>query len=397
MDENKTLPQETPSVLPEASPPESAVQTDVTESVQSTTEDTAQKSAPEEQASDAPAKSKDAPDKSVSSKESTAQDGDAAAPQKPSNSDFKQKFWEPWLRPVVVLMSICIATSLLLGLTNMFTQPIIDENTKRTADLARSELITAADSFTEMEVPEGHKNATSMYVADNGTGYVIEAYGQGYGGQVPVMIAFDNDGTILGITFLANNETPGLGTKLVTEPWFAQQFIGGPAEVVSSSDIDTLASATISSNAALVAINSAIELFNETVLDSAAPENPAEMLLPGEALTEITLSGEDILPQGYVTDSGNYIIAAKSSGYQSDVTVYVAMDAEGVVLNIYADTSGEAGAATLGADDAFISQFIGISEPMQVDTIAGMSATSGAIKQAISTALDTLAQAKEVA
>ena len=36
-----------------------------------------------------------------------------------------------------------------------------------------------------------------MYAADNGAGYVVTAAAKGYGGDVPVMVAFDADGNIV--------------------------------------------------------------------------------------------------------------------------------------------------------------------------------------------------------
>lgn len=178
---------------------------------------------------------------------------------------FKNRIWTPILSPIVTLAVICIVVSLLLGLTNNITAPMIAANASAAAEQARIELLPEADGFAELPIEVDAPNVTAAYAATNGTGYVVEAFGKGYGGNVPAMIAFDEAGNIKGVTFLSNNETPGLGAELVTDGAFSGQFAGRPAQPVALQDIDTIASATISSNAALTAINSAVDFYNEQI------------------------------------------------------------------------------------------------------------------------------------
>lgn len=197
-------------------------------------------------------------------------------------SEFQRKLWQPILHPIIALCAICLVTSFLLGLTNQVTKPLIEENTAVAAQEARVALLPEADAFEAMDIPADAENITSFYKAANGTGYVIEAFAQGYGGKVPVMVAYDPEGNIAGVTFLANSETPGLGSKLVTDESFSSQFVGHDPTSVGLSDIDAIASATISTNAGLTAINAATNLLRTEVLDlgvdtsSGASEKPEE-------------------------------------------------------------------------------------------------------------------------
>lgn len=54
---------------------------------------------------------------------------------------------------------------------------------------------------------------TAIYKADNDSGYVITAQAKGYGGEVPVMVAFNAEGTIEAVQFLDNDETPALARR----------------------------------------------------------------------------------------------------------------------------------------------------------------------------------------
>lgn len=172
--------------------------------------------------------------------------------------------WKDFGKPIVVLGIICLVTSLLLAVTNGVTAPIIEENTIRTANETRQALLpaAAADGFSEITVPaDSADHVTEIYRANNGSGFVITAQAKGYGGDVPVMVAFNTEGSIEAVRFLDNSETPGLGQKVKTDA-FQGQFSGMAAEAFTISDIDALTGATISSRAATTAINAAIAAYD---------------------------------------------------------------------------------------------------------------------------------------
>ncbi len=54
--------------------------------------------------------------------------------------EFLDRVWNPWLRPVVALVAICLTVSLLLGITNLITAPIIKENAAQAAAEAMDRL-----------------------------------------------------------------------------------------------------------------------------------------------------------------------------------------------------------------------------------------------------------------
>lgn len=169
------------------------------------------------------------------------------------------KLWNDFLRPVVTLVVICVVTSALLAYTNGVTAPIIKENTERTANETRAALLPEAEgAFSEVKVDV--ENVSEAYAADNGAGYVISAAAKGYGGDVPVMVAFNADGQIEAVKFLDNDETPGLGQK-VKDAAFQDQFAGREASAMTLDDIDGLSGATYSTNGALDGINAAIQAY----------------------------------------------------------------------------------------------------------------------------------------
>lgn len=170
--------------------------------------------------------------------------------------------WNEYAKPIAVLAVICLVTSLLLAVTNSFTAPVIEENERRVAQAAYHELLPTAETF---ETVEGWTTPNVLeIVTDPASGsYVIKAQGQGFGGMVPVIVAFGSDGNIIAVKFLENSETKGYGSRLYEQPEWASQFTGMPAENFAISDIDALSGATMSTKGAVAGINAAIDGFNE--------------------------------------------------------------------------------------------------------------------------------------
>ena len=161
------------------------------------------------------------------------------------------------LRPVAVLTGICLIVAVLLAATNGVTAPIIAANEAAAAQQTRIRLLPEADSFDI--VPVEAEGVTEAARAANGAGWVITAQAQGYGGQVPVMVAFGQDGAIRAVEFLANDETPGLGQKVRNES-FGAQFSGTTS--ANAYEVDAISGATVSSNAAILAVEHACAAYD---------------------------------------------------------------------------------------------------------------------------------------
>lgn len=165
-----------------------------------------------------------------------------------------------FVKPTLVLGIICLVITILLSVSHEITQPIIAENERKTAELARAEVLTEADSFEEIEgeYPEG---VQEVYKAANGAGYTITITSKGYGSDpLKVMVGIKDDGIVERIKILANNETPGLGSK-VSNPEFVNQFEGMDS---SMENFQAIGGATISSTAMKHALETSFQVY-ETV------------------------------------------------------------------------------------------------------------------------------------
>lgn len=180
---------------------------------------------------------------------------------------------EDILKPVAVLLAICIIIPLALSLANKITVNRIAELEKKNEAETMSGLISA-DSFNEKAIGlDGSENELTYYVAERGDtvlGYVFKTSAKGYGGEITVMTAVNTDGTVKAVAVSdASEETPGLGQNVTKESFYSQftSLTGGISAVkngadYSNNEINAVTGATISSKAVTRAVNEALENYN---------------------------------------------------------------------------------------------------------------------------------------
>ena len=175
---------------------------------------------------------------------------------------------EDIIKPVGVLLAICIIIPLALSVTNKVTVKKIAELEAANSKKNMQSLIDA-DNFEECENGE-----ITYYAAINGGGtaaYIFTESSKGYGGDVSVMTAIKPDGTVAGVAILdISNETPGLGQNAAKESFYSQ-YIGLKKGVsvlkngakAENNEVDAVTGATITSTAVTRAVNKALDDFEK--------------------------------------------------------------------------------------------------------------------------------------
>ena len=183
---------------------------------------------------------------------------------------------EDIIKPVGVLLAICIIIPLALSVTNKVTAKKIAELEAANSKKNMQSLIDA-DNFEECENGE-----ITYYAAINGgktAAYIFTESSKGYGGDVSVMTAIKPDGTVAGVAILdVSGETPGLGQNAAKESFFSQ-YIGLKKGVsvlkngakAENNEVDAVTGATITSPAVTRAVNKALDDF-EKVKEATADE-----------------------------------------------------------------------------------------------------------------------------
>lgn len=175
---------------------------------------------------------------------------------------------EDIIKPVGVLLAICIIIPLALSVTNKVTAKKIaeleNENSKK-----NMQSLVSADDFEKCS-----DSGIEYYTAIKGgetAAYIFTESAKGYGGDVSVMTAVKPDGTVAGVAILdVSGETPGLGQNAAKESFYSQYAglkkgvsllkNGAKAE---NNEVDAVTGATITSTAVTRAVNAALDDFEK--------------------------------------------------------------------------------------------------------------------------------------
>lgn len=173
--------------------------------------------------------------------------------------------FEVLIKPVIVLVVICIVCSAALAFSNNITAPIIRENEIAATNAAYIEVLpegTSSDSLTEMDV-SGYEGIVSAVSTPDGA-YAIKAQKAGYdGGLITLIVGIDADANILGVYSDCSTQTAGMGSKCdsVMTPQLSNAGKVADHEYVLNEDVDQVGGSTVSSEAYVEALNYVINCY----------------------------------------------------------------------------------------------------------------------------------------
>lgn len=186
--------------------------------------------------------------------------------------------WNTVLKYGFVLFAISVICTLLLAVTNMVTEPVIEMRDEQKNIEAQQSVLPQADKFEPIsdldqikeDMPENGDLVASIDMAYSGNdlvGYTVKTTPNGYGGEIQLLTGIDTEGKITGIYVLDQSETAGLGARS-TEQEFQDEYKGLSAEEeitveksgpVEGNEIQAISGATITSNAVTLGVNTASE------------------------------------------------------------------------------------------------------------------------------------------
>ena len=144
-----------------------------------------------------------------------------------------------------------------IGSLNDVLEPIIEENDHKVLLENINEIFPDSD-FETLDF----KNSTvkSVYKVE-GKGYVVETTATGYNNNtaIDILIGFDEDGTIIAIKTLTQQETNGYGSKCFEESNIEKNYLNKAID----EDVDGVSGATLTSNAMKKMINEARSAVKE--------------------------------------------------------------------------------------------------------------------------------------
>ncbi len=170
------------------------------------------------------------------------------------------------LKLALVLFLICAITAGILGGVNELTKERIYE-INNAATIAAYAAVLESESYEEVSFDKAaFPSVDKLSKAAGDKGYVAELTVSGAQGLITLAVGVDGDLKCTGISIIAHSETSGLGANAAADSdigrSFRAQFVGQGEDIAlskSGGSIDSLAGATITSNALTGAVATAIQ------------------------------------------------------------------------------------------------------------------------------------------
>jgi len=175
------------------------------------------------------------------------------------------------------LVAICFVSVLLLSFVNLITYKKISDNNVKVENDTNKKLFSDGKTFEKKYFKSGAFNSTNeyYYIVKNSNkrhiGYTVVVICAGYGGEMKVMFATDNNYKLLNMKLLNNSETPGIG-KSAEKDNYMKKFIGTNTSsspfpykksMLSKEDSDSVTGATITFNGIALGVQKALTALVE--------------------------------------------------------------------------------------------------------------------------------------
>jgi electron transport complex protein RnfG len=175
----------------------------------------------------------------------------------------------------IAVLVTCAVSATALTFAYGATRDLIEEQERIAREQALREVLVDAAELEELDedalacldeaAEETPVDGVFIGKEENGqvVGVGVLVAPRGYGGPVRMAVGLDRDGKVAGVRVISHSETPGLGSKIVTEEPFLAQFEGWSAEEVESSDqgFDAISGATKSSAGARKGVQAAERVY----------------------------------------------------------------------------------------------------------------------------------------
>ncbi len=167
------------------------------------------------------------------------------------------------VKSTIVITLICLVVSGLLGLTNIFTAPLIEKGAKERAEATCSQILPSDDGFEELDLdsfsPSLPESISALYREKGGKGYVFQMTVRGYENGLVIMCAIDTSGKLIDVKTLSSSETKTIGGK-TEKAEYTDQY-KGLAYPFDKSKVDGVSGATITSTAYVNAVADAFTAY----------------------------------------------------------------------------------------------------------------------------------------
>lgn len=181
-------------------------------------------------------------------------------------------------RMVASVLVTCIVAAAGLAVTYQLTADRIADQARLAEEKALQAVLPDATEFAPVgddalaaaAEAAGETRVDAVFAARSGSGEIgwgVKVAPRGYGGPMQMVVGLDRDGLVTGVSVITHNETPGLGSRVVTELDFMSQFAGWKAGDIDAAAkaFDAVSGATKSSNGVRKGVLAAGHIYAEVL------------------------------------------------------------------------------------------------------------------------------------
>lgn len=173
------------------------------------------------------------------------------------------------LKLALTLMFITALSGGALSYVHATTSVIIAERERILLEETLAEFFPEIDA-EKIEKKEIENNLFKVVQNEKGEflGVLVAASARGYAGPILYWLVIDNTGQVEEIIYVRQQETPGIGTRIIKEPFIDQiRELDTDDLIEPGEDIDVISGATVSSGAMIDALRNTINSFEANFLD----------------------------------------------------------------------------------------------------------------------------------
>ena len=303
-----------------------------------------------------------------------------------------------YLMPTVVLLIICLVSTVILAALNIITKPMIEaKEREKVAESLR--IVMPGGEFGDPEElgADAPESVVAVYRDVNGKGHVVTLLTQGYNGEIAITVGVDAEGKIIKAVVTKQSESHGkAGMENYTD-----RFTGCDAEGVEAAEL--FSGATISSTIIKDTVKDAMKVLGYADGGEEPEDNlraDADILdiigdyASGVAYEKTDLVGENTVKKVFKSSNNGYAVYVVTS------TQYVAVETEAIV---FIDADGKITDLalltwTVGHGVDYTQDYVNGFNGKDSDTIGGIDLVAGAtgtaehLRDAVAEALEVVSE-----
>ena len=227
-----------------------------------------------------------------------------AEPQPPKTKKTKMeafsRFKESIFGTAAILGMITLSMGFVLAALNSLTAPAVEKRLREEMEESIVGFFGEGVEFAYIELEDFDfagpvAEAVAVYAKSPASqklaGYCVTVTPRGFSGNMTMLVAVNANITVRDVKILEMSETAGIGTKIESESWFAEQFKLKSRNIsearspgrAGDNAIDAISGATKSSRAFLAGVNAALDAAYEIKTQTA---KTAETTAKGEIFDE---------------------------------------------------------------------------------------------------------------